>query len=44
MTTQELKVNVKYQAEQYIPMPINEVKLDCATRDSPTGVTSRKIC
>ncbi|MEK7620749.1 MAG: type IV pilus assembly protein PilM [Patescibacteria group bacterium] len=44
MTTQELKVNVKYQAEQYIPMPINEVKLDWALLgDSPTGADKSEI-
>ena len=36
MTPQELKTNVKYQAEQFIPMPIDEVKLDFALLgDSP---------
>lgn len=44
MTNQELKVNVKYQAEQYIPMPINEVKLDWALLgDSPAGADKSEI-
>ncbi len=44
MTPQELKVNVKYQAEQYIPMQINEVKLDWALLgDSPTGADKSEV-
>ncbi len=37
MTPQELKINVRYEAEQFIPMPIDEVQLDYALLgDSPT--------
>ncbi len=44
MTPQELKINIKYQAEQYIPMPINEVKLDWALLgDSPTGAEKSEV-
>lgn len=44
MTPAELKVNVKYQAEQYIPMSINEVKLDWALLgDSPAGADKSEV-
>ncbi len=44
MTPAELKVNIKYQAEQYIPMSINEVKLDWALLgDSPTGADKSEV-
>lgn len=44
MTPQELKINIKYQAEQFIPMPINEVKLDWALLgDSPAGADKSEV-
>lgn len=44
MTPSELKVNIKYQAEQYIPMSIDEVKLDWALLgDSPTGADKSEV-
>src|SRR3990167_4908983 len=44
MSAQELKLNIKYQAEQFIPMPINEVKLDWALLgDSPAGADKSEV-
>lgn len=44
MTPQELKTNIKYQAEQFIPTPINEVKLDWALLgDSPAGADKSEV-
>ncbi|MDO8336231.1 MAG: pilus assembly protein PilM, partial [Candidatus Saccharibacteria bacterium] len=44
MSPAELKVNIKYQAEQYIPMPINDVKLDWALLgDSPSGADKSEV-
>ncbi len=44
MSTQELKTNVKYEAEQFIPMQIDEVKIDYALLgDSPTSVDKSEV-
>lgn len=44
MTPQELKVNVRYEAEQFIPMSIDEVKLDWALLgDSPVDKEKSEV-
>jgi type IV pilus assembly protein PilM len=44
MTSQELKSNIRYEAEQFIPMTIDEVKLDYALLgDSPTDPTKSEV-
>lgn len=44
MSNQELKTNIKYEAEQFIPMPIEEVKLDYAVLgDSPTSPEKSEV-
>lgn len=44
MTPQELKANIRYEAEQFIPMTIDEVKLDYALLgDSPTDPTKSEV-
>lgn len=44
MSSQELKTNIKYEAEQYIPMQIDEVKLDYAILgDSPVGADKQEV-
>jgi len=44
MSPQELKNNVRYEAEQFIPMPINEVKIDYALLgDSPTDPVKSEV-
>ncbi len=44
MTPQELKANIRYEAEQFIPMTIDEVKLDYALLgDSPADPTKSEV-
>ncbi len=44
MTTQELKNNIRYEAEQFIPMSIDEVKLDYALLgESPVDPTKTEV-
>lgn len=44
MSPQELKVNIKYEAEQFIPMQIDEVKLDWALLgDSPSDPEKSEV-
>ncbi len=44
MTPQELKNNVRYEAEQFIPMPIDEVKIDYALLgESPTDPAKSEV-
>lgn len=44
MSNQELKTNVKYEAEQFIPMQISEVKIDYALLgDSPIGADKSEV-
>lgn len=44
MTAQELKTNIKYEAEQYIPMGIDEVKIDYALLgDSPSDKQKTEV-
>lgn len=44
MTAQELKVNVRYEAEQFIPMQIDEVQLDYALLgDSPSDSEKSEV-
>lgn len=44
MTEQELAKSIKYQAEQYIPMPLDKVKLDWAVLGkSPDGSNKQEV-
>ena len=44
MTQQELKANIRYEAEQFIPMAIDEVKLDYALLgESPTDPNKSEV-
>ncbi len=44
MTPQELKANIRYEAEQFIPMTIDEVKLDYALLgDSPVDPSKSEV-
>lgn len=44
MSHQELKTNVRYEAEQFIPMQIDEVKIDYALLgDSPTSSEKSEV-